>query len=71
LRSTPLRRRQRTTSGVCSLSVSIAVAQHGEGDSPPPERLIGQTDPALSLCGDSELIVQILQMLFDGCLCNE
>src|SRR6185503_11981395 len=56
---------------VCSLFVSTAVAQHGEGDSPTPDRLIGQTDPALSLGWDGELVVQVLQMLFDGCLCDE
>jgi len=71
LRCRPLRRRQRSTSAVCSLFVSIAVAQHGEGDSPTPEGLIGQTDPALSLCGDREFVVQVLKMLFDGCLCDE
>ena len=54
-----------------SLFVSTAVAQHGEGDSPTPDGLVGQTDPALSLGGDGELVVQVLQMLFDGCLCNE
>ena len=43
----------------------------GEGDSPTPDGLIGQTEPALSLCGDSEFVVEVLQTLFDGCLCNE
>ena len=42
-----------------------------EGDSAAPKCLIGQPDPAVSLGGDSELVVQVLQMLFDGCLGNE
>ncbi len=54
-----------------SLFVSAAVAQHGEGDGPASDGLIGKTDPTLSLRWDIELLVQVLQMLFDGRLRNE
>jgi hypothetical protein len=56
---------------VFSLFVSTAVSQHSEGDSTAPNGLIGQPDPAISLSRESELVVQALQMLFDGGLCNE
>ena len=50
---------------------STVIAQHRERDRPASEGLIGQTDPAITLGRDSELVVQILKMLFDGCLRNE
>ena len=57
---------RRLTGGMRSPVAGTAVAQHGEGDCPAPDGLIGQPDPALSLRGHSELVVQVLQMLFDG-----
>jgi hypothetical protein len=50
---------------------STVIAQHRERDRPASEGLIGQTDPAITLGRDSELVVQVLKMLFDGCLRNE
>jgi len=54
--TTPLAR----ACGVRSSFLIAAVAQHGEGDSPTPDGLVGQTDPALSLRGDGELVIQVL-----------
>jgi hypothetical protein len=54
-----------------SLLVGTAFAQHGQGDGTAPDGFIGQTDPALTLGGDVELVVQVLQVLFDGGLGHE
>lgn len=50
---------------------STVITQHRQRDRTASEGFVGQANPAITLDRDSELVVQILKMLFDGCLGDE